>query len=129
MALPFCFFILLFVASCNKKQFVIFDDQASLVACDTLVFSMDDSTYYISKAIFQFEDNGKEYLSFQNDKDRGKPRILIFDIENRSVSKTVPLYEVGPNSISVIFGGWPIDMNHFIVTTYSFYCYLVMLKK
>ena len=123
--LTLCFLALLFLVSCYKKQSVDFDDQVSLVGCDTLVFSLDDSTYYNSKAIFQFEDNEKEYLSFQNDRDRGKPRILIFDIEKRSIFKTIPLYEEGPNAISVIFGGWLVDMNHFIVTTYSTYFYLV----
>lgn len=130
----FPLFMLFLIVSCHKKQPVAFDDQVSLAGCDTLVFSLDDSTYYNSKAIFQYEDNEKEYLSFQNDKDRGKPRILIFDIENQNVFKTVPLYEEGPNAISVIFGGWPVDMNHFIVTTYSTYFYLVddmgnILKK
>lgn len=57
--------------------------------------------------------------------ERGKPRTLIFDVENRSVFKTVPLYEEGPNGIPAIFGSWPVDMNHFIVTTYSTCFYLV----
>jgi len=119
------FFVLLFGVSCHKKQSVAFDDQVSLVGCDTLVFSLDHSTFYDSKALFQFEDKGKEYLLFQNDRDRGKPRFLIFDIEECALFKTVPLYEEGPNGIAVIAGGWPVDMDHFIVTTYSFYCYWV----
>lgn len=119
------FLSLLFLVSCHQKQSVAFDDQVFLKGCDTLEFSLDHSTYYISKAMFQFEDNGKEYLLFQNDRNRGKSRFLIFDIEGRGLFKTVPLYEDGPNGIAAISGGWPLDMNHFLVTTRSPYCYMV----
>lgn len=102
-----------------------FDNQISLAGSDTLVFLLDNSTYYVSKVIFQFENNGKEYLLFQNDRNRGKPRFLIFDVEQRNVFKCVPLYEEGPNGIAALSGGWPLDMNHFLVTTRSPYCYMV----
>ena len=128
------FFVLFFIISCSKKQSLVSDDQVSLISGDTLVLLLDANTFYDCKAMFQFEDNDKEYLFFQNDRHRGKPRILIFDIKEQNVFKTIPLYEEGPNAISVIFGGWPVDMNHFIVTTHSFYCYWVndkgnILKK
>lgn len=113
------------IISCSEKPSAVLDDQVSLTGSDTLAFSLDASTYYNSKAIFQFEDNGKEYLFFQNDRDRGKPRLLIFDIEKQHLFKSVPLYEEGPNGIAVISGGWPLDMNHFLVTTRSPYCYMV----
>ena len=117
--------LLLLVTSCSEKQSGAFDDQVSLTSSDTLVLSLDASTYYDSKAIFQFEDNGKEYLLFQNDRDRGKPRLLIFDIEKQNLFKSVPLYEEGPDGIAAISGGWPLDMNHFLVTTRSPYCYMI----
>lgn len=117
--------LFLLVISCSDKQSGVFDDQVSLVGSDTLAFSLDAFTYYNSKAIFQFENNGKEYLFFQNDRDRGKPRLLIFDIEEQNIFKSVPLYEEGPNGVAAISGGWPLDMNHFLVTTRSPYCYMV----
>lgn len=117
--------LFLFIISCGKKQSVSFDNQISLAGSDTLVFLLDNSTYYVSKAIFQFEDNGKEYLLFQNDRNRGKPRFIIFDMEQRNVFKSVPLYEEGPNGIAALSGGWPLDMHHFLVTTRSPYCYMV----
>ncbi len=119
------FSLFLLVISCSDKQSGVFDDQVSLKGGDTLAFSLDAFTYYNSKAIFQFENNGKEYLFFQNDRDRGKPRLLIFDIEKQNIFKSVPLYEEGPNGIAAILGGWPLDMNHFLVTTRSPYCYMV----
>lgn len=117
--------LFLLIISCGKKQSVSFDNQVSLAGSDTLVFLLDNSTYYVSKAIFQFEDNGKEYLLFQNDRNRGKPRFIIFDMEQRNVFKSVPLYEEGPNGIAALSGGWPLDMNHFLVTARSPYCYMV----
>lgn len=57
--------------SCGKGQSAGFEDQVSLVGSDTLSFSLDDTTYYVCKTMFQFEDNGKEYLFLQNDRNRG----------------------------------------------------------
>lgn len=122
---PLLFFILLFMVSCGERQSSASDDQMALVGSDTLAFSLDAGTFYDAAALFQFEDKGKEYLLFQNDRHRGKPRLLIFDIEKQNVFKTVPLYEEGPNGIPVISGGWPLDMDHFIVTTLSIYCCIV----
>ncbi|WP_455663732.1 DUF4221 family protein [Phocaeicola sp.] len=122
---PWSLLVLLFMLSCNKKQSLAFDDQVFLEGGDTLVFPLDAFTFYDSKAIFQFEDNGKEYLFFQNERRKGAPRIIIFDMEKQNVFKTVPLYEEGPNGIVVISGGWPLDMNHFIVSTLSIYCYII----
>ena len=123
--LPLSFCFLFFMVSCSKKQSSTIDDQAFLEGNDTLTFSLDALTFYDCVALFQFEDNGKEYLFFQNSRRKGKPRLLIFDIEKRNIFKIVPLYEEGPNGIAVLSGGWPLDMNHFIVTTNSFYCYIV----
>ncbi len=125
--------LLSIATSCSNKQSNDFDNQISLAGSDTLVFSLDDNTFYTSKAIFQFEDNGKEYLFFHNF-DRGKPRIIIFDIEKQNIYKSVPLYEEGPNGIAAMDGGWPLDMNHFLITTNSYFCYMVddkgnILKK
>lgn len=74
--LPLAFLTLVAFVSCHQNPSVAFDDQVSLAGADTLVFSLDDSTYYNSKAIFQFEDHGKEYLSFQNDREREESPVL-----------------------------------------------------
>lgn len=119
------FLLLLFMVSCGNKQSETFDDQVSLVGSDVLSFPLDETTYYESKAIFQFENEGREYLFFQNERKKGKPRILIFDIEKGNVSKTVPLYEEGPNGIPAILGGWTENMNYFFITTDSYFCCIV----
>lgn len=122
------FFLLLIFPlylSCGRNTSSSFADQAYLLPSDTISFSVDDSTYYESKAMFQFEDRGREYLFFQNDRNRGVSRLIIFDIEKEGVYKSVPLYKEGPNGISNILGGYPMDMEHFLITTNSPYFYMV----
>lgn len=77
------------------------------------LFFIDDSTYYESKAMFQFEDQGREYLCFQNNRNRGVSRLIVFDIENECVYKSVPLYKDGPDGIPSVFGAFPLDMERF----------------
>lgn len=74
--------------------------------------------------MFPFEDKGREYLFLQNI-DKGSPRILIYDIEKENLSKTVPLYHKGPNGIPAIWGGWPLNLKEFIITTSSPNFYII----
>lgn len=41
-------------------------NEVELVAEKQLAFPLDEQTYYLSKSMFQFEENGKEYLHFEN---------------------------------------------------------------
>lgn len=121
-----CVFILSFFFSCSEHyrasemaDTVFFDVQ------DTITFPIDENTFYESKAIFQFEEAGKEYLFFQNRRDKGRLHLKIFDIENESIYKTVPLYKEGPNGIPAVLGGFPISLDKYIITTDSPHFYLV----
>lgn len=69
------FLLLLFMVSCGNKQSETFDDQVSLVGSDVLSFPLDETTYYESKAIFQFENEGREYLFFRM-KEKGEASYL-----------------------------------------------------
>ncbi|MEI3074465.1 MAG: DUF4221 family protein [Phocaeicola vulgatus] len=44
------------------------DYGTELAATDSICLSIDEHTHYESKSIFQFEENGHEYLSFLNEK-------------------------------------------------------------
>lgn len=121
----FLFLLFPLFFSCNRKVSGSSNDQACLVPADTISFLIDDSTYYESKAMFQFEDNGREYLFFQNNRNRGASRLIIFDIEKECLYKSVPLYKEGPNGISSVLGGHPVDMEHFLITTNSPFFYMV----
>ena len=123
--LPILFLFILFFFSCGQKTSESYHDQAGLVPGDTLSFLIDDSTYYESKAMFQFEDHGREYLCFQNNRNRGVSRLIIFDIEKGSIHKSVPLRKEGPNGMPSVMGAYPLDMNRFLITSNSPFFYVV----
>lgn len=100
-------------------------DDVFLDVRDTIAFPIDENTFYESKAIFQFEEEGKEYLFFQNRRDKGRLHLKIFDIENESIYKEIPLYREGPNGIPSIFGGFPLGLDKYIITTDSPHFYMV----
>lgn len=110
-----CFFLY----SCGNTSSSLekYGDSKTLIGSDTISFPIDEETYYASRSIFQFEDNGKEYLFFKNRTNKGTSKIFVFDIENKCVYKSFPLYKEGPNGIPSISGGFPIDMNHNLITT------------
>lgn len=106
----------LFLVSCggstSEEQY---GDKVTLLPCDTISFPIDENTTYESRAMFQFEDDGREYLSFRTYENKGN-HIHIFDIEKEDVHKTVPLFRQGPNAIPGMLGAYPMDLNHSIVT-------------
>lgn len=59
-----------------------------LVAEKQLLFPLDEQAYYLSKSIFQFEENGKEYLHFENTR-KSLYDIVIFDIKNQQIAKRI----------------------------------------
>ena len=81
-------------------------NEVELVAEKQLAFPLDEQTYYLSKSMFQFEENGKEYLHFENTQ-KSLYDIVIFDIENRQIAKQIPLHKTGPNGLSAVFGSRP----------------------
>lgn len=59
----YIFTYLLLGASCSSPSRPI-DYGTELTATDSICLSIDEHTHYESKSIFQFEENGHEYLSF-----------------------------------------------------------------
>ena len=100
-------FVLIFM-SCQsaKKNNTERQNEVELVAEKQLVFPLDEQTYYLSKSMFQFEENGKEYLHFENTQ-KSLYDIVIFDIENRQIAKQIPLHKTGPNGLPAVFGSRP----------------------
>jgi len=56
--------------------------------------------------MFQFEENGKEYLHFENTQ-KSLYDIVIFDIENQQIAKRIPLHKTGPNGLPAVYGSRP----------------------
>ena len=77
-------FSILTLVSCHssKKNEAGKQNEIELVAEKQLAFPLDEQTYYLSKSMFQFEENGKEYLHFENTQ-KSLYDIVIFDIENK----------------------------------------------
>ena len=60
-----------------------------LVETHKLTLPVDENTYYMSRSMFQFEENNKEYLSFGNFEKR-QHEILIYDLESQNLYKRIP---------------------------------------
>jgi len=102
------FFFILTLVSCqpSKNNNGKRQNEVELVAEKQLVFPLDEQTYYLSKSMFQFEENGKEYLHFENTR-KSLYDIVIFDIENQQIAKRIPLHKTGPNGLPAVFGSRP----------------------
>ena len=80
-----------------------------------LSLPIDENTYFLSKSIFQFEEDGKEYLYFEN-RQKSMYDIIIFDLENQIVSKRIPIQREGSNGIPAMMGSKPFfDSNNLMV--------------
>ena len=79
-----------------------------LVETHKLTLPVDENTYYMSKSMFQFEENSKEYLYFGNFQKR-QYEILIYDLENHNLYKRIPLLKEGPNGVPSISGCKPFE--------------------
>ena len=75
----------------------------------------DENTYFLSKSIFQFEEDGKEYLHFENSR-KGLYEIITFDLEKQEVHKRIPIEPEGPNGIPAMYGSKPYpDSKNYLI--------------
>lgn len=89
-------------------------NEVELVAEKQLAFPLDEQTYYLSISIYQFEENGKEYLHFENTR-KSLYDIVIFDIENKQIAKRIPLHKTGPNGLPAVYGSRPSPDSKYIL--------------
>ena len=90
-----------------------------LVESKKIVLPVDENTYYLSKSMFQFEEDEKEYLLFGNLEKR-QHELLIYDIEGQNLHKRIPLKKEGPNGLPGIYGCIPFfDSKTFLVSQYG----------
>lgn len=108
-------FFVCFIATSCKNSTDSIADSVTLMPNDSICLPIDNSTYYFSKAMFQFEDSGHEYLFFLNTK--STPKIHIYNIESQELSKTIHLQREGSNGMTNIRGGYPLNLSHFIITS------------
>ena len=91
-----------------------------LVEAKKITLPIDENTYYLSKSMFQFDEEDKEYLFFGNF-EKEQHEILIYDIENQILHKRIPLEKEGPNGVPAICGCIPyFDSKTFLVSQHNF---------
>ena len=110
------FTYLLLGASCSSPSRPI-DYGTELTATDSICLSIDEHTHYESKSIFQFEENGHEYLSFLNEK--ASYKVHIYDLDTKQVIKTIHLQKEGRNAMPSTNGCFPLSSKHFLITTWN----------
>ena len=100
-----------------KESIAIYD--IGLAESKKIVLPVDENTYYLSKSIFQFEEDDKEYLLFGNLEKR-QHELLIYDIEKQNLHKRIPLEKEGPNGVPGIWGCIPFfDSKTFLVSQHN----------
>ena len=83
--------------------------KTELVETKKITLPVDENTYYLSKSIFHFEDQGKEFLSFGNQSKRQyATEIIIYDLNSQDIYKRFPLLREGPNAIPAAYGAVPL---------------------
>ena len=112
----YIFTYLLLGASCSSPSRPI-DYGTELTATDSICLSIDEHTHYESKSIFQFKENGHEYLSFLNEK--ASYKVHIYDLDTKQVIKTIHLQKEGRNAMPSTNGCFPLSSKHFLITTWN----------
>ena len=79
-----------------------------LVETHKLILPVDENTYYMSKSMFQFEEDNKEYLYFGNFQKR-QYEILIYDLKDQNLYKRIPLLKEGSNGVHGVRTGKPFE--------------------
>ena len=99
--------ICLFACQDSPKESIATYD-IGLAESKKIVLPVDENTYYMSKSMFQFEEDNKEYLYFGNFQ-KNQYEILIYDLENHNLYKRIPLLKEGPNGVPSISGCKPFE--------------------
>ena len=106
--------ICLFACQDSPKESIATYD-IGLAESKKIVLSVDENTYFLSKSIFQFEEDGKEYLHFENSR-KGLYEIITFDLEKQEVHKRIPIEPEGPNGIPAMYGSKPYpDSKNYLI--------------
>ena len=99
--------ILVHLCSCSSsKSGEDIEYTMELKESKKITLPCDENTYFLSKSIFQFEEDGKEYLHFENSR-KGLYEIITFDLEKQEVHKRIPIHPEGPDGIPAMFGSKP----------------------
>lgn len=91
----------------------------TLSSCKQIILPVDENTDFLSKSIFQFEENGKEFLHFENSQNSTYD-IVIFDLDSQKVERRIPIHPEGPNGVPSLFGSKPYPDSNTILAFQHF---------
>ena len=74
-----------------------------LVESKKISLPLEAKTNTISYSIFQFEEDGKEYLSF-GDFEKKQKELILFDLEKEVIHKRIPLDKERLNGVACVRG-------------------------
>ena len=115
--IPFIFVIPFLVVGCATKETKSnpINYEKTLSNCKQIILPVDENTYFVSRSIFQFEENGEEYLFFEN-REKRMYDFILFDLEDQKEAKRIPIQREGPNGVPAMKGSRPFpDSNTFLV--------------
>lgn len=106
-----CIIVVVSTFSCNST---VDTDKYSLEKADEVFsFPIMDEVRVPQTAVFQFDEKGKRYLSFQN---LPQNDILIYSIDSQSLVKKLSVNVEGDNAVVGGFGGYYVaDMEHIFI--------------
>ncbi|CAK7044219.1 MAG: hypothetical protein PARBB_02238 [Parabacteroides distasonis] len=82
---------------------------------DKLSFTLEDNTTLLIKAMFLYTDpDGREYLTFQNDKE---PQIFFYDIQTQRLAKKLELEREGSDGVGRTIGYYIKNMDEIFLTS------------
>ena len=89
---------ILCLCSCQTKKEQSTDPyNVELVESKKITLPIEDKKDFLSRSIFQFEEDGKEFLSFGTFERKRQYELILFDLEKEDVHKRIPLtYEALP---------------------------------
>lgn len=89
---------ILSLCSCQTKKEQSTDPyNVELVESKKITLPIEDKKDFLSRSIFQFEEDGKEFLSFGTFERKRQYELILFDLEKEDVHKRIPLtYEALP---------------------------------
>ena len=96
---------ILCLCACQTKTEKTTDSyNTSLVESKKITLPIENKKEFLSRSIFQFEEDGKEFLSFGVFERRRQYEIILFDLEKEDVHKRIPLVYDGPDGLPAIRG-------------------------
>ena len=89
----------------SKESAAVYNTE--LVEQKKKTLPIDEHTYFFSRSIYYFEEEGKELLYFENTK-KGQYEIIIYDIDAEVIAKRIGMHKQGADGVPSVMGSRPL---------------------